>query len=110
MRPWFYIANSSLPKAYWPEQGAIASGERRNVQLTQITDVHGPRNPSSATSQRLFRVLFVLVTEGAEPTAGEVAKLNEWRTVMERDFATATGGRGRLETSYVRAGRRRGVR
>jgi hypothetical protein len=110
VQPWFYIANSSLPKAYWPDQGAIASGERRNVQLNQITEVHGPRNPSSATSQRLFRVLFVLVTEGAEPTAAEVAKLNEWRSVMERDFATATGGRGRLETAYVRAGRRRGVR
>lgn len=108
--PWFYIANTNLPKAYWPAQGQIANGERRDVSLKQVTDVHGPRIPSIALSQKRFRVLFVLVTEGGEPTDAEVAKLNQWRMVMERNFELATGGRGRLETTFVRAGKRRAVR
>jgi hypothetical protein len=108
--PWFYIANTNLPKAYWPAQGQIANGERRDVSLSQVTDVHGPRIPSIALSQRRFRVLFVLVTENGEPTEAEVAKLNQWRAVMARNFELATGGRGRLETTYVRAGKQRATR
>ena len=107
---WFYIANTDLPKAYWPQQGQIADGQRRDVSLSQVTAVHGPRLPSVALSQREFRVLFVLVTENAEPTPDEVAKLNQWRTVMERNFELATGGRGRLETTFVRAGKKRATR
>ncbi|HVE72864.1 MAG TPA: hypothetical protein VNI54_15970 [Thermoanaerobaculia bacterium] len=104
---WFYIANTNLPQAYWPVQGAIANGEKRNVSLSQVTVVHGPRNPSTAIAQKRFRVLFVLATENAEPTEAEVAKLNEWREVMARNFDLATGGRGRLETAFVRAGKQR---
>jgi len=53
----------------------------------------------------------VLVTEaGQDPTEAEVAKLNEWRALMERNFATATGGRGALETTFVEPARKRTVR
>lgn len=108
--PWFYIAGSSLPREYWPTEGAIASGEKRVVQLGQVTAVHGARKPSVALSQRQFRVLFVLVTEeGMEPTDAEVAKLNEWRMLLERNFATATGGRGRVVTTFVRPAKRRAM-
>ncbi|HYC91220.1 MAG TPA: hypothetical protein VEO54_18515 [Thermoanaerobaculia bacterium] len=107
---WFYIANTDLPKAYWPTQGQIADGQRRDVNLSQVTAVHGPRIPSVDLAQRRFRVLFVLVTEEGEPTTEEVAKLNQWRTVMERNFELATGGRGRLETTYVKAGKKRATR
>lgn len=108
--PWFYIAGTNLPKAYWPEPGAIANGERRNVELSQVIAVHGPRRPSAAIAQKRFRVLFVLVTEEADPTPAEIAKLNEWRAVMERNFDRATGGRGRLETAFVRASKARATR
>ncbi|HVG23618.1 MAG TPA: hypothetical protein VND45_05645, partial [Thermoanaerobaculia bacterium] len=108
--PWFYISGSDLPLAYWPAQGQIATGERRDVELSQVTAVHGPRIPSVDLSQRRFRVLFVLVTDEAEPTPQQMAKLNQWRAVMERNFATATGGRGRLETTFVRQSKKRAVR
>ncbi|HUR80218.1 MAG TPA: hypothetical protein VM733_05605 [Thermoanaerobaculia bacterium] len=108
--PWFYIANTDLPKAYWPAQGQIADGDRRNVELSQVTAVHGARTPSVALAQKRFRVLFVLVTEDAEPTEAEVAKLNQWREVMSRNFDIATGGRGRLDTAFVRAAKTRAAR
>ena len=106
--PWFYLANTNLPREYWPEEGTVAAGERRDVEINQILEAHGPRNPTAATSQRQFRVLFVLVTEnGVEATDAEVAKLNHWRKLMERNFALATGGRGSLVTTFVRPGKRR---
>ena len=106
--PWFYLAGTWLSPAYWPPDGAVVTGEKHEVKVGQITAVHGPRIPSVVYSQRLFRVLFVLVTENGEPpTDAEVAKLNEWRRVMERNFALATGGRGRLVTTFVRPGKRR---
>ncbi|HET8774260.1 MAG TPA: hypothetical protein VFP80_10730 [Thermoanaerobaculia bacterium] len=106
--PWFYLTGTDLPGAYWPAEGAVATGQKREVHIGQITAAHGLRIPSVALSQRQFRVLFVLVTEhGQEPTDAEVAKLNEWRRVMERNFGLATGGRGRLITTFVRPDRRR---
>lgn len=113
VQPWFYLADTSpaLPQAYWPADGLTVTGTRRDVNIGQIIDVHGPRNPTSATSQKDFRIAFVLVTEpGREATAAEMARLKEWRALMERNFAIATGGRGRLTTSYVRVGKKRGVR
>ena len=108
--PWFYLAGTNLPREYWPTEGAIANGEKREVQLSQIVAVHGARKPSTALSQRQFRVLFILVTEdGVEATDAEVAKLNEWRMLMERNFATATGGRGKLVTTFVRPAKRRAL-
>ena len=109
--PWFYLANTTLPREYWPPEGAVVTGDKREVKLSQLISIHGPRDPSAAVSQRAFKVLFVLVTEpGREPTDAEVAKLNEWRALLERNFSLATGGRGRVETTWVRPARRRGVR
>jgi hypothetical protein len=108
--PWFYIAGTDLPREYWPQEGAIASGEKHDVEVGQIIAAHGPRVPSAAISQRQFRVLFVVVTEnGVEATGAEVAKLNEHRALLERNFNLATGGRGRVITTFTRPGKRRGV-
>jgi len=108
--PWFYLAGTNLPREYWPEEGAIATGEKHDVEVGQIIAAQGPRVPSVAISQRQFRVLFVLVTEkGVEATDAEVAKLNEHRALLERNFLLATGGRGRAITTFVRPGKRRGV-
>jgi hypothetical protein len=109
--PWFYLAGTGLPGEYWPSEGVVVNGEKRDVSLSQVTAVHGLRNPSAALAQRQFRVLFVLVTEnGQEATDAEVAKLNQWRAVMERNFETATGGRGKLVTTFVRPAKKRSVR
>ncbi len=113
VQPWFYLAGTdpALPQAYWPEDGVVVSGEKRSVAVDQIIAVHGQRDPSVALSQKRFRVVFVLVTEeGKEPTEAEVAKINEWRALLQRNFAIATGGRAWVDTRFVRLGKRRGVR
>jgi hypothetical protein len=109
---WYYLANTdpALPKEYWPAEGAVVTAERRNVSLDQVVAVEGTRNPSVALSQRLFRVMFVLVTDGGEPTAEQVAKMNEWRALFEKNFSLATGGRARVATDYVAVPKKRAVR
>lgn len=110
--PWFYLANTNpaLPNAYWPQDGIVVEGNRHDVNVGQIIAAHGPRTPTAATSQKEFRVAFVLVTEpNKQPTAAEIAKLNEWRALLEKNFSIATGGRGKLTTTYVRTTKRRGV-
>lgn len=111
--PWFYLDNTTpvLPRAYWPPHDISVTGDRKDVAVGQIIDVHGPRSPSSATSQRQFRVLFVLVTEpGREPTAEEMAKLDEWRALLARNFSIATGGRGSIVPTWTQPAKRRSVR
>lgn len=109
--PWFYIANTNLPKQYWPAQGAIAAGERRDVNIGQVVAGNGPRVPGVATAQKHFRVLFVLLTDSdRDATDAEVAKINELRALLERNFAIATGARGSVSTTYSTSAKRRAAR
>jgi len=109
---WYYLANTSpaLPNEYWPAEGANVTGERRDVSVDQIIAAEGARHPSTALSQRLFRVLFVLVTDGPQPTGEEVAKVNVFRALLEDTFALATGQRGRVETEWVNVPKKRATR
>ncbi|MGZ8711611.1 MAG: hypothetical protein ACXW28_15430, partial [Thermoanaerobaculia bacterium] len=67
--------------------------------------------PDASSSDRTFRVLFVLVTEAGRPATDEdLATIRLWRSVLERDFALATGGRASVRTSFARAAKRRAVR
>lgn len=109
--PWFYLAGTNLRGEYWPDDNVVVTGEKREVKIDQVIAAHGERNPSTSLSQKTFRVLFVLVTEpGKEATDADVAKLNQWRTVFEQTFYRATGGRGQVETRFVRPAKKRSVR
>lgn len=110
---WFYLSgtNPELPRAYFPDDGIEVTGTKHDVTLQQVIDAQGPRIPSSAASQRHFRVLFVLVTDpGKEPSAEEIAKIESLRAKMERDFSIVTGGRGQVTTGRSVPRRRRAVR
>ena len=109
--PWFYLSGTGLRGDYWPDDNVVVTGEKRDVSIDQLLAVHGLREPSAAMSQKKFTVLFVLVTEpGREASGADVAKLNEWRGVFERTFSLATGGRGMVETRFVRHAKKRAVR
>jgi hypothetical protein len=112
VRPWFYLANSSpeLPKEYYAPDNQLVLGDRHDVMFDQLVAAEGVRNPPAALSQRVFRVLFVLVTENGAPSDEEVAQMNDWRALLETNFATATGGRARIATEYVTVPKKRVVR
>ena len=101
VHPFFYIANSApkLGDAYYPPADASVSGIKKDVALKQVTDVMGPRLPAYPDTQRRFRVLFVLLADPDRPYTGEeMAKMQNYRRIVEQKFATATGGRASMTT------------
>lgn len=108
--PWFYIRDSdpALPPEYHPAAGLTVTGTRIPVQLQQVIDAMGPRDPAYETSQKHFRVLFVVLERAHQPLA-PAALDPAHRLRFEDAFSRATGGRATI-TSQVSEGRRRAVR
>jgi hypothetical protein len=102
VQPFFYIANSNprLEDAYYAPADMTVSGTRRNVTLQQVIQAVGPRLPAYPQTQKSFRVAFVLVSDG-EPAPGQLARMQELRQMMSRDFAIATGGRASVTTDFA---------
>jgi hypothetical protein len=112
VEPWYYIENSSpaLGPAYYPPNNITVSGVRRDVNVQQIIDGMGPRNPDAANSQRNFRVLYVLLTrDGAAVEPSTLQTLHEYRSEFQRAFQTATGDRATVNTYFGLGPRRRGA-
>jgi len=87
----------SLPLAIG--QTAAVSGTKVEVTLDDVMRVHGARVPTVDTSQKLFRVAFVLVSEaGVEAPPDLIAKVDTYRGRFEAWFSSATGGTGSLDT------------
>ena len=110
---WWYIENSNPPlgPAYYPPAGITVSGTRRNVGIDDIVRAMGPRNPTMDTSQKRFRVLFVLMSRpGNEPSQAMLDLVEERRREFDRVFFIATGGRGSIDSRMVAVPKRRGVR
>ena len=86
-----------------PETGVRFDGTRSEVTLDMITAVEGPRIPDSTVAQRDFRFAFVLlVSEGAQPSAGSLAKLENFRSQWEAYFEAAADQRSTAETELLR--------
>lgn len=109
---WYYIQDTSpaLGGAYYPPPNMDVSGVRRNVSVDDVIRAMGPRNPTVATSQKRFKVVYVLLSlSGTDPSGETIQKLNEQREWFERMFRVATGHRAEVDTTLVPV-RRRGVR
>ena len=104
VQPFFYIANSNpvLGDAYYAPRQLTVRGERRNVHVQQVIDGTGPRLPAYPNAQTRFKVAFVLLSD-REPTAAEIERTRALRGILERDFRTATGGRGEISTAFAAA-------
>lgn len=108
---WFFLKDTGLPLQYFPPEGAVVTGTRKDVNIEHVRRQLGFRVPDTSSSDRLFRVLFVLVTdEGRPATEEELATIRKWRALFERDFARATGGRAMVRTPFGQGVKRRSVR
>lgn len=104
VQPWFYLRGTTLGDEYHPPFSTTVSGTRVDVSVQQLISAMGPRDPSFASSQKTFRVLFVVLERESAPATFDAAR----RTDFENAFAAATGGRGRVVTAGP-APRRRAV-
>lgn len=81
------------------------SGTRVDVSIDDIIRANGPRTPDVSSSQKCWRVAFVLVSEGTTPpTASDVAKLDSYRQRFSNWFTWATDGRGTMDTTLAGTG------
>lgn len=99
----FYIADSSprLGNSYFPPGAKTVRGRRIDVFMHQIVDAMGPRIPAYPETPRNFHTVFVLLADPRRPvTDAEIASVADYRRLLERDFAKATGGRAAVTTAY----------
>jgi hypothetical protein len=83
-----------------PAVGVTFNGTRRDVLISDVTTVLGPRVPSSAESARVHRQAFILVVGAGRSTdSGQVSKLDRIRRAWETFFLQATDGRMQATTS-----------
>ena len=65
---WYYLSGEGLESAYYPNPGYTYSvTARTNVNQQQILDAMGPRNPSYATSRKVFQEAVVLIERASDP-------------------------------------------
>ncbi|MBW3563699.1 MAG: hypothetical protein KY459_03135 [Acidobacteria bacterium] len=113
VEPWFYIAESDprLGDAYYPPDGIVVNGTRRDVSIDQLVESMGERSPDHDRSRKRFSTYFVLLVrdlEGLSPA--KVDDLHYRRRLLHEAIPLATGGRAILDTLYEPPGpRRRGV-
>jgi len=101
--PFFYIADSSprLGNSYFPPGTKTVRGRRIDVFMFQFLDAMPPRLPAYPDTPRKFHTVFVLLADPRRAvTNAEMAAMADYRRVLERDFAKATGGRAAVTTAY----------
>jgi uncharacterized protein (TIGR03437 family) len=103
--PTFVVTEATTgPSNRQPQSGVSFDGNRRDIDIQQIVEVEGRRVPDHTVSQRRFRLGFLLVTAaGTEPSAEQLAQLDDYRQRFEEFFNRATGGRAFAETRLQRS-------
>jgi hypothetical protein len=101
----FYVAGApSYLKNLHPARGVQFDGVRRDVSAGDVARAMGRRTPDHTIAQRHYRFAFVLVTtNGAEPSAADLAQLDAYRQQFESFFATASNYRAAAETTLRRS-------
>ncbi len=86
-----------------PETGVTVGGTRQNVTVNQIQTCEGPRSPSGFTAVNpttTWKQAFILlITGGTTAPSADITKIDTIRSGWQSYFATATGGRGSVDTT-----------
>ena len=92
--PFFYIESPGANATRLPEAGVIISGVRRDVTIDQVIAAEGAREPDAATSQKQFRLGFVLLTRpDTAASDADLQAVNAVRQAFETRLAALTGGK-----------------
>src|SRR5215471_14893784 len=89
----FYVEtpNSAKVPASSPQIGVSFTGTRRDVLISDVIAVEGPRLPPVATAPRTHSQAFIyIVSSGHSLDTGQVAKLDRIRQQWESFFLLAT--------------------
>jgi len=91
----FYVENpvSTKTPASAPQIGVSFSGTRRDVLISDVIAVEGPRVPATASSRTHRQAFIFVVTNGRSLDSTQVAKVDRIRQAWEPFFLQATSGR-----------------
>jgi hypothetical protein len=93
--PFFYVEspNATQTAVSPPQIGVTFTGTRRDVLITDVVAVEGPRLPAVANSPRVHRQAFVyIIGNGRSVDPTQVAKLDKIRQQWTGFFLVATDG------------------
>ena len=97
----FYVDGAPASFAFrHPQKNVPFNGSRRDVHMDELLGVLGRRTPDHTVAQRRFRFAFVLVVrQGTEPSAEDLAKLEGFRAAFEQFYEKAASGRATADAT-----------
>jgi hypothetical protein len=97
--PFFVLRGGGNPAAA-PEEGITITASKVDVTVNDIIAAEGPRNPTSATAKKKWRVAFIyFVDAGKTPDPALISRIDGIRRAWKPYFKTATGGKGKVITT-----------
>ena len=97
--PPFFVLRGGGNPASAPEEGITIAASKVDVTVNDIIAAEGPRNPSSATAKKKWRVAFIyFVDSGKTPDPALISRIDGIRKAWKPYFKTATGGKGKVIT------------
>ena len=86
-------------RSAFPQLGVTVSATKRTVTIGDVIAVEGPREPSAATSPKVFRQGFVyLLRKGTTASQADLDKAERFRAAWPDYFSDRTDGRGIFQT------------
>jgi len=103
--PLFYVANApAYLLGLHPESGVGFDGTRRDFTIDDMIGAEGRRTPDDTVAQRHFRFAIILVVaQGSQPSAADLAQVDTYRQQFETFFANATSNNATADTSLKRS-------
>jgi hypothetical protein len=96
LAPMLLIENPSINPSGLPEPGIAISGTPRYVTIDDIIAAEGERIPNASTSQKVFKVAFILISNPGTFTSNELPGIENIRNAWAGRFSTLTGGKGSI--------------
>jgi len=105
--PDVFLVNNPSPNfaaAQHQYSGIAFNGTRQNIGVSDVIAAEGRRTPDSTIAQRRFRFAFILVVaQGTQPTAADLAQVDTYRQQFEGFYAQAASGRASADTTLRRS-------
>ena len=103
--PTFLVTGVPSGMTQWhPLRNYGFNGGRRDIAIDEVVAAMGRRTPDFTVAQRRFRFAFILVVaQGSEPSAADLAKVDGFRRQFESFFAQAASNNATADTSLKRS-------
>ena len=103
--PTFLVTGVPAAMTQWhPLRNYGFNGGRRDIAIDEVVQAMGRRTPDYTVAQRHFRLAFILVVpQGSEPSAADLAKVEGFRQQFEAFFAQASSNHASSDTSLKRS-------